>query len=126
MISTKVADASVANTSLFRSVVLLAPLGSVISPESTVDSAIAVQIVSAEIDDILPRQYHLQPILKVAPQAILTQASGAGHFSFVAPVMKKWSDQLGEVSKDPAGFDRTKFNAQLGTDLVTWFNNTLQ
>jgi predicted dienelactone hydrolase len=107
------------------SVVLLAPLGSVIDKESRIDDKVAIRVIAAEFDEILPHQYHRQRLQHIAPHAEVSSAPGAGHFSFIAPVNAAWQQSLSEVAIDPAGFDRSAFNTQLGQTLIEWFNTTL-
>lgn len=107
------------------SVVLLAPLGSVIDKESRIDDNVAIRVIAAEFDEILPHRYHRQRLQQIAPHAEISSAPGAGHFSFISPVNAAWQQSLGEVALDPAGFDRGAFNTQLGQTLINWFNTTL-
>jgi len=108
-----------------RSVALLAPLGSVIDATSSIDKSVSVKVVSAELDRILPRQYHQSRLQQVVEHGIFREAAGAGHFSFIAPINRPWKKQLGDVAEDPAGFDRHTFNEQLGQELAQWFSSTL-
>lgn len=113
------------STARIRSAVLLAPLGSVLSENALIDKSTPLLIVTAELDEILPHQYHLERLQKVAPHAQTQMIAGAGHFSFIAPVNQAWRAELGEVAIDPPGFNRARFNEKLGRDLVDWFNNTI-
>ena len=121
------ADAETADTGTLtiRSVALLAPLGRVIDASSTIDPVVAVKIVSAELDQVLPHRYHSERLQQVAQHSDFREAKGAGHFSFIAPIENQWKQQLGEVALDPEGFDRQGFNRQLGEELSSWFINTL-
>ncbi|OED34136.1 hypothetical protein AB833_32615 [Chromatiales bacterium (ex Bugula neritina AB1)] len=112
--------------SKIRSAVLMAPLGSVISAASRINPDVPVRIIVAESDEILPHQYHLARLEKVAPHATTQLVPGAGHFSFISPVNEQWRDQLGEVAIDPPGFDRVEFHRTLGRDLREWFDESLK
>ncbi len=109
-----------------RSAALLAPLGSVIDAASRINEDVDVLLIGAEHDEILPHRYHLQRLTDVAPHAEVKSAAGAGHFSFIAPINAAWQSPLGEVAIDPPGFDRARYNRQLGRELVAWFDRTLR
>lgn len=110
---------------VIRSAVLLAPFGRVISAASRIDESIRVLIIAAEHDEIVPARYHLERLRVVAPAAEVSEAAGAGHFSFIAPIAPRWHSQLAEVAIDPAGLERATFNQWLATKLVNWFNSSL-
>ncbi len=108
-----------------RSAALLAPLGSVVSESSRISAEIDVLIMDAELDAILPAHYHADRIQRSAPHARRSTAMGAGHFSFISPVVTAWRESLGEVAQDPSGFDRDQFNTRVSQSLQAWFDATL-
>ncbi len=112
-------------TPAIRSIALLAPLGSAIDKTSQIDQNTAVKVITAELDNILPHQYHSSRLQQVAKHGAFREAKGAGHFSFIAPIAEPWQQPLGEVAEDPAGFDREAFNETLGLELTEWFSTTL-
>ena len=118
-------DAPASDVPQIRSVALLAPLGSVIDESSLIDANVAITVITAQLDSVLPHQYHRSRLEKVAPHGRFKEVKGAGHFSFIAPVETAWKQQLGEVAEDPSGFDRDAFNTQLGQELTQWFKETL-
>ncbi len=121
------ADSAVGHPTLtIQSAALLAPLGSVVSASSRISAEIDVLIMDAEQDAILPSQYHADRIHKSAPHAHRTTAKGAGHFSFISPVVAAWAESLGEVAEDPTGFDRDQFNTHVSQTLQAWFDSTLK
>jgi predicted dienelactone hydrolase len=119
------AVAQVTDLPPIRSIALLAPLGRVIDETSSIAPDVAVTVISAQLDSVLPHRYHRSRLQKIAPHGSFREVSGAGHFSFIAPVEGTWKQQLGEVAEDPAGFNRKAFNAQLGQELTQWFHETL-
>jgi len=118
-------DLTKINSSLVKSIVLMAPLGTVIDANSRINQHIPTRVISAELDTILPHRYHRKRIRDIAQHGVFSEETGAGHFSFIAPVNSAWKQQLGEVANDPPGFDRHAFNTQLGTELTEWFIETL-
>ena len=108
-----------------RSAVLLAPLGSVLDTNYPLDAGASIQIIAAEHDRILPHRYHLARLRTVAPHANVRTAQGVGHFTFIAPILPGWQQQLGEVAIDPPGADRARFVDEISRDIVTWFRNEL-
>jgi len=108
-----------------RSIALLAPMGSVVAPNTMTDIKASVLMIGAQHDEILPAKYHFDRLTNELPSAQSSIAQGAGHFSFLAPINPSFKVGLGEVAKDPDGLDRSAFNQRLGKQLVNWFNQTL-
>ena len=102
-----------------------ATVGRDVFESSSIDPGVAIIVISAQLDGVLPHRYHLRRFENIAPHGSFREAKGAGHFSFIAPIRTEWRQQLREVATDPEGFNRVTFNAQLGQELTRWFTSTL-
>ncbi len=108
-----------------RAVLMFAPLGAVIAPDSLRDRSVRIAMVGAEHDEVLGRQWHHDWLAAQLPQGASRLAPGAGHFAFIAPAQLQWRAQLGEVAIDPPGFDRGVFQQTLSVETVRFFDDAL-
>lgn len=109
-----------------RAAVLMAPLGQPIAPATLARSTAAVKLIGAEHDDVLRHAYHYEHLRAELPGADARLATGAGHYSFIAPIDAAWQQRLGPVASDPAGFDREAFHEALSEEIVAFFERSLK
>jgi predicted dienelactone hydrolase len=105
---------------------LLAPLGFAFVPGSFKNSRATVAMIGAEFDEALARQYHYGYLREQLPSATARLASGAGHYSFIAPPIAEFRALFGPAAQDPPGFDREAFQAQLSGEIVEFFSKALR
>lgn len=109
-----------------RAVAALAPIGAIFDPASLKAMTVSVWLGTAALDDVLPERYHAQPLVAIWGARVPWHSfPGAGHFSFVSPVLPGWKDRLGEVASDPPGFDRDAFQRALSPELIAFFKAKL-
>ncbi|MEZ5659790.1 MAG: hypothetical protein R3E83_15010 [Burkholderiaceae bacterium] len=111
--------------SRIRSVALLAPLGAVLADDARARPEVSLLMLIAERDQVLPANQHARRISALAPSIEVETVSGAGHFSFMAPVDARWRPMLGMIAEDPEGFDRQAFQPHLANRLIQWFDENL-
>jgi predicted dienelactone hydrolase len=109
-----------------RAVAALAPIGVIFEPASLKAMTVPVWLGTGQLDEVVPERYHAQPLVAIWGARVQWHSfAGAGHFSFISPVLPAWKERLGEVASDPAGFDRDAFQGELSRDLVAFFEGAL-
>jgi predicted dienelactone hydrolase len=108
-----------------RAIVALAPLGVVFSARSLSSIRVPLALYIPEQDHFLVPEFHGDWIAANAPRADLHRVLNASHFAFVdTPVAPVPSDD-GDIGADPPGFDRHRFQRELQTELVGFFDAAL-
>jgi predicted dienelactone hydrolase len=109
-----------------RAVAALAPIGVIFEPASLKAMTVPVWLGTGTLDELVPERYHAKPLVAIWGARVQWHSfPGAGHFSFISPVLPAWKERLGEVASDPAGFDREAFQRELSGDLVAFLTKTL-
>ena len=103
----------------------MAPLGAVLADDARARPEVSLLMLIAERDQVLPANQHARRISALAPSIEVETVSGAGHFSFMAPVDARWRPMLGMIAEDPEGFDRQAFQPHLADRLIQWFDENL-
>lgn len=103
-------------------IVLMAPTGIVFDQDGALDDVnIPALLLVAEKDDILIEPHHSQVITKRYPNPDLITVAiieNAGHFSFLSPFPDTLAAEIGEVGKDPKGFNRQQFSQELPETII--------
>ena len=112
-------------------VALIAPVGQGIKIHDDLFRARSVFVVGMESDTVTVPEFHAARLTEIIPEDRLYHFDlRLGHHSaFIAPFAKRVTDEEDiPAAKDPPGFDRAAFIAELNRDLVFFFrhlsNNT--
>jgi predicted dienelactone hydrolase len=109
-----------------RAIVALAPLGVVFSARSLSSIRVPFALYIPDEDHFLVPRFHGDWIAANTPRADTHRVPNAGHFAFVdTPVAPVPSDD-GDIGADPPGFDRHRFQRELQTELVDFFDAALR
>lgn len=113
-----------------KAIVVMAPVGVLFKSKKSLDNITAsMLLLRAEKDSQLIEPHHSELIAKrYINKEKLTYRTikNAGHYSFITPFPKSISGRLGEVSKDPDGFDRESFHKQLSADISAYLIKTIK
>jgi predicted dienelactone hydrolase len=111
----------------FKAGVLLAPVGVPFNSKHSLSSVKApIRIYRAEKDNVLRYPYHAETVRKnLHNPPEFVEVKDAGHFSFIAQFPEMIRDSVGEVSTDPAGFDRNVFHQQMNREIVEFLSRAL-
>ena len=111
-----------------KSAVLLAPLGVLFKDKQSLSNVkVPLRIYRAEKDDVLRYPYHAESIkqkLNIGPEYVIVK--NAGHYSFLSPFPDSMKQRGGVVTKDPNGFDRTKFHSIMNQEIFEFLSKSLR
>lgn len=109
-----------------RAALLTAPLVVPIAPGSLQAAAERIEVIGAEVDEVLPNRYHYDDLRRQLPAGTpMRLAPGSSHMAFVSPVAPDWKDRAGPMAQDRPGFDRAAFQQQLAAETVAFFQRRL-
>lgn len=87
---------------------------------------VPVQLWRAELDDILPSPFYVEPVRDalpvLPPYEVVAQA---GHFDFLAPCSAFLAERAAEICRSQPGFDRSLFHARFNQAITTFFRTQL-
>ena len=110
-----------------KAAVLMVPVGALFEADALAAVHVPVRLYSAERDDILLPQYHVEHVRKnlpVPPEYVLVK--NAGHFSFIAPFPEMLQKIVGPAAQDPEGFDRAFLHQQINVEIADFLSRVLQ
>jgi len=112
-----------------KAIVMMAPVGILFDTKNSLQKInIPTLLLNAEKDDLLIEPYHSEVIAKrFVNQQLLSfcTIANAGHYSFITPFPKAIRSRLGEVAKDPKGFDRDAFHQLLSKDIMQFITEAM-
>lgn len=104
-----------------RSVVALAPMAVVFTPESLAAISVPVLVIVAERDVVLNGRYHGAYVAASLPSAQARTAAGAGHFAFMAQPTFPLPSAAGDAAANPPGFERATYLPALENQVAEFF-----
>ncbi len=120
--ATAVADARI------RAAVVVAPaLGFTFSPDGLKNVKVPVQLWRAENDVLLPHPRYAEAVrLALAKAPDYRVVANAGHFDFLAPCSAALASIAPAICVSPVGFDRAAFHVGFNSEVVKFFEKTLE
>jgi predicted dienelactone hydrolase len=111
-----------------KAAVLMAPVGVLFhDPQALSRVEVPLLIYRAGKDEVLRYPYHAEAIHKnLAASHQYIVVNNAGHYSFLAVIPDNLKRRLGEIAKDPEGFNRAEFHEKLNQDIADFFAHSLQ
>lgn len=107
-----------------KAVVLAAPVGLVFRDLTRVK--IPVFLIRAEKDQQLRAPYHVERIHNLLPEKhIYHIEKNIHHYAFLAPFPKSIEKLVGNIAKNPKGFNRITFQNRINTQIVDFFIEAL-
>lgn len=107
-------------------VVAVAPVGALFGGGAFSGVAVPAQIHRLEADSVLRKPWHAEHIAALmGDHATLVTHPEAHHFAFITPFPAALADQVGAAGRDPAGFDRRAFLAEVDEQILRFFNAVL-
>lgn len=110
-----------------KAAVIAAPaVGYAFTPQSLGAVKIPVQLWRAEVDQILPEPFYVQPVrekLGAKPEYHLVK--GAGHFEFLQPCTAEAIQNHADICVPAPGFDRVAFHQDFNREVVRFFRENL-
>jgi len=110
-----------------KAAVVAAPaLGFTFSPDGLKNVKVPVQLWRAENDVIVPHPRYAEAVRLALPQAPEYHVvPNAGHFDFLAPCGEALASRVPEICTSAAGFDRAAFHVGFDSEVVKFFERTL-
>ena len=107
-------------------VVAVAPVGAVFGEGAFAGVRIPAQVHRLEADRILREPWHAENIAALMGEnAHLVVHPDAHHFAFITPFPPTMANEVGAAGRDPAGFDRRAFLAQIDEQTLEFFDDAL-
>jgi len=118
---------AVADARIKAAVVAAPALGFTFSPDGLKDVKVPVQLWRAENDVIVPHPRYAEAVRLALPEAPdYHVVPNAGHFDFLAPCSDALASIAPAICTSAAGFDRPAFHAGFNSEVVKFFEKTLQ
>ncbi len=109
-----------------KAAVLLAPLTAQYTDETLSSVKAPVYLMQAEFDQILTEPFHSARLIKSGANIQeIWKVENAQHYSFIAPFPEIMRGELGEISEDRLGFDRTKIHKMMNERIIAFFEKNI-
>lgn len=109
-----------------RAVVALAPMGALFTAASLAQIRIPVAVYEAQQDRFLVPRFHAGWVAANVPGVELHRVPNAWHFAFMDTPSMSIPSEDGDISANPAGFDRGAFLGQLQRELPEFFDKAFR
>ena len=107
-------------------VVAVAPVGALFGEGAFSGVAVPAQIHRLEADSVLREPWHAENVAALmGDRATLVTHPDAHHFAFISPFPPALANEVGAAGRDPAGFDRRAFLAQIDEQILRFFDEAL-
>ena len=107
-------------------VVAVAPVGALFGEGAFAGVMVPSQIHRLEGDRVLREPWHTENIVALmGDHARLVIHPEAHHFAFISPFPAALAGQVGAPARDPEGFDRQAFLAEIDRQIVSFFDDAL-
>ena len=107
-------------------VVAVAPVGALFGEDAFSGVAVPAQIHRLEADRVLREPWHAENIAALMGDgAHLVVHPNAHHFAFITPFPPAMADEVGAAGRDPEGFDRRTFLAEIDEQILRFFDDAL-
>jgi predicted dienelactone hydrolase len=121
------APIAIADARIKAAVVAAPALGFTFSPDGLKSVKVPVQLWRAENDVIVPHPRYAEAVRLALPEApdyhVITNA---GHYDFLAPCNDALASIAPAICTSSAGFDRAAFHVGFDSDVVKFFEKTLE
>ena len=120
------ATSAVADARIKAAVVAAPALGFTFSPDGLKNVKVPVQLWRAENDALVPHPRYAETVrLALAEAPDYRVVSNAGHYDFLAPCSAALASIAPAIRSSAAGFDRAAFHVGFDSDIVKFFERTL-
>ena len=109
-----------------RAVAALAPASVMFSAQSLATISIPVTLYAGDKDTFLVPRYHAEWLRQNIANADYHAVPNAGHYAFMDTPGMPIPSPDGDLGTNPQGFDRSAFQKELASELVRFFDRTLQ
>ena len=107
-------------------VVAVAPVGALFGDGAFSGVTVPAQVHRLEADRVLREPWHAENIAALmGDNARLVVHPMAHHFAFITPFPPAMADEVGAAGRDPKGFDRRAFLAEIDEQILRFFDDTL-
>ena len=107
-------------------VAAVAPVGALFGEGAFAGVQVPAQIHLLAGDLVLREPWHAENIAALMGEyAQLVAHSNAHHFAFITPFPPAMADEVGAAGRDPAGFDRRAFLAEIDEQILRFFDDAL-
>jgi len=119
--------AMVADARIKAAVVVAPALGFTFSQDSLKNVKVPVQLWRAENDTLVPHPRYAEAVRQALPEAPdYRVVADAGHFDFLAPCSAALASLAPAICTSQAGFDRAAFHVGFNSEVVKFFEKTLE
>ena len=109
-----------------RAVVAVAPVGALFGEGAFAGVEVPAQIHRLAEDGVLREPWHAANVAALlGDRARLAVHPEAHHFAFITPFPDAMADDVGAPARDPAGFDRRAFLAEIDGQILSFLDGTL-
>ena len=121
------ATMAVADARIKAAVVAAPALGFTFSPDGLKNVKVPVQLWRAEHDTLVPHPRYAEAVRLALPEAPdYRVVANAGHYDFLAPCSAALASLAPAICMSPAGFDRAAFHVGFNSEVVKFFEKTLE
>ena len=121
------AIAAVVDARIKAAVVAAPALGFTFSPDGLKNVKVPVQLWRAEHDTLVPHPRYAEAVRLALPEAPdYRVVANAGHYDFLAPCSAALASLAPAICTGPAGFDRAAFHVGFNSEVVKFFEKTLE
>ena len=121
------ATATVADARIKAAVVAAPALGFTFSPDGLKNVKVPVQLWRAENDTLVPHPRYAEAVRLALPEVPdYHVVANAGHYDFLAPCSTALASLAPAICMSPAGFDRAAFHVGFDSEIVKFFEKTLE
>lgn len=121
------ATLAVADARIKAAVVAAPALGFTFTPEGLKNVKVPVQLWRAENDVVVPHPRYAEAVRLALPSAPEYHVvPNAGHYDFLAPCSDALASIAPAICTSPAGFDRPAFHVGFDSEVVKFFEKTLE
>ncbi len=107
-------------------VAAVAPVGALFGDGAFSRVAVPAQVHRLEADSVLREPWHAENIVRLmGDHARLVVHPMAHHFAFISPFPSVLANEVGAAGRDPAGFDRNAFLAEIDEQILRFFDEAL-
>ena len=107
-------------------VVAVAPVGALFGDDAFSGVAVPAQVHRLEADRVLREPWHAENIVRLmGDHARLVVHPMAHHFAFISPFPPALANEVGAAGRDPEGFDRRAFLAEIDEQILRFFDESL-
>ena len=107
-------------------VVAVAPVGALFGDGAFEGVVVPTQIHRLDDDQVLREPWHAENIAALMGEhAHLVVHPEAHHFAFISPFPPRLADEAGAAGRDPPGFDRRAFLAEVDEQIMSFFDEAL-